>query len=221
MKKLFIILTISTVAVLNLSAQDILFKKDNTVIECIIQKITPDMIEYKRFDNQSGPVMSDYKKSFVKVRYSNGTTEQFTDNGATAVPAQPVVAATPVVTPAAVAAPVPVPIATTSDDAAVNCAKGTLDSKIFYKGENCGSVGTGVAAALLTPIGGLVVQSMKSGKAIETQDLNYPDVKQWANNDYKQCYMTTANATKKKKLGNALLGGSIAWILWVLLIRQA
>ena len=217
MKKLFTIVVLCFAAIVNLSAQDLLFKTDNTVIECFIQKITPDMVEYKTSDNPNGPVMSDYKKSFMKVRYANGKTENFTQNIPVTVQT-PVPAQVPVPTYAPTTTlPVPTPpVINTTENARANCEKGKQDSKVYYTGEKCGATGTGFAC-LLTPIGGLIAYSIHLGKPIPQQNLKYPDNKLWENNDYKQCYTDTAVATKKKKLGGALLAGSGIWALLLLI----
>jgi len=81
MKKLLKILLIFTLCLIsiNTNAQDIITKKDGTDIKAKVIEMTTTVIKYKRFENQSGPVISVKKSDVLMVRYENGTKDVFED----------------------------------------------------------------------------------------------------------------------------------------------
>ncbi len=58
-------------------AQDTLIKRNNEKIVIVIRSVDPDVIKYKRFDYQEGPVFTVGKWELKSIAYSNGATESF------------------------------------------------------------------------------------------------------------------------------------------------
>jgi opacity protein-like surface antigen len=56
-------------------SQDIIYKKDGSEIETKIVEITNDMIKYKRFDQQTGPLRNMPKSDVFMIIYEDGTKE--------------------------------------------------------------------------------------------------------------------------------------------------
>ena len=60
-------------------AQDIITKQDNTTIRALVEEIGDDVIVYRAWDNQGGPI---YRISTAKVKmiqFRNGSVEHFSD----------------------------------------------------------------------------------------------------------------------------------------------
>lgn len=74
MKKLFFIL-ISLGLMINLKAQDQLFKKDGSRLLVRVSEVTPDEVKYKPYSNLNGPVYVVDKSNIVLIIYENGTSE--------------------------------------------------------------------------------------------------------------------------------------------------
>jgi len=75
MKPLFILLCLCWA--LGLSAQDQLFKRDNSKLEVKILEITPAEVKYKLFTYQEGPTISIARNDVVLIIYQNGQHEVF------------------------------------------------------------------------------------------------------------------------------------------------
>ena len=58
-------------------SQDIITKTDGNQIEAVVIKVSEDEIEYKRFDNQEGPVYVIDKDKVFMINYSNGSKDVF------------------------------------------------------------------------------------------------------------------------------------------------
>jgi len=78
MKKslLFTLMFFCAVAVL---AQDKIYKKDQTVIECKVIEVGLDEVKYKETDIQDSPIISVAIESLLKVELSNGRVIEFKD----------------------------------------------------------------------------------------------------------------------------------------------
>ena len=57
-------------------AQDIIWKKTGEKIEAKVIKITDEEIEYKKYDNLSGPVYSIESYSIIQITFENGEIEK-------------------------------------------------------------------------------------------------------------------------------------------------
>ncbi len=72
------IISLSFVAFINtISAQDLIIKKDGSEIETKVIEVGIDIIKYKKFDNQDGPVYSLEKEDVFMIRYGNGSKDVF------------------------------------------------------------------------------------------------------------------------------------------------
>lgn len=60
-----------------LPAQDILFLKDGRWIEAKVLEVQPEVVKYKLFDFQDGPLYTVYKSEVRKIQYENGRVEWF------------------------------------------------------------------------------------------------------------------------------------------------
>lgn len=62
----------------NLLAQDIIFKNDKTEIKTKVIEITNDVVKYREWDNQSGPIYNIQKSQVFMITYQNGKREYMT-----------------------------------------------------------------------------------------------------------------------------------------------
>lgn len=60
-------------------AQDIIFRKNGTDIQAIVQKSGTDEVRYKKFDNQNGPIYRLKKSEIAMIRYEDGDRDVFND----------------------------------------------------------------------------------------------------------------------------------------------
>ena len=64
------------------SAQDMIVKKDGTVIQAKVTKIGTSEVEYKKWSNQDGPQYSIAISDILAINYKNGEKETFDNVGA-------------------------------------------------------------------------------------------------------------------------------------------
>lgn len=69
-----------TLLINNLSAQDVLHKKNGQSLEVKIEEIASDEVKYRLFNNLEGPLYSLDKIDVQKIVFENGHTEYYTDN---------------------------------------------------------------------------------------------------------------------------------------------
>lgn len=70
MKKLIFLLTMCVV--FNLSAQDIIVKRNGDELQCRILEVSKNEVKYKRWANQDGPAFSEKKSNIFMIKYENG-----------------------------------------------------------------------------------------------------------------------------------------------------
>lgn len=70
MKKLFFLLTMCVV--FNLSAQDIIVKRNGDELQCKILEVSKNEVKYKRWVNLDGPAFSEKKSDIFMIKYENG-----------------------------------------------------------------------------------------------------------------------------------------------------
>ena len=75
MKHLFVLVLLALSS--NISAQDVIVKKDGSVIQSKVVEITSDVIKYKKFTNLDGPTYSVSVSEILSINYENGETEKF------------------------------------------------------------------------------------------------------------------------------------------------
>src|ERR1700741_2511105 len=73
----YILLLICWLCCTGLSAQDQIFKKDNTKIEAKILEISQNDVKYKLFSHQDGPTIIVNKNDIALIIYQNGVHEVF------------------------------------------------------------------------------------------------------------------------------------------------
>jgi len=76
MRKILLLILVSIFA-LEISAQDLLIKRNGDELETKILEINVQDIKYKRFDNLDGPVITILKSDVFMIKFENGTTETF------------------------------------------------------------------------------------------------------------------------------------------------
>jgi hypothetical protein len=72
-------LTILPLLLLSLSAfsQDVISKKDGTELKVKVTEVTDEAIKYKKFENLDGPTYSLETAKIVKIKYENGSEENY------------------------------------------------------------------------------------------------------------------------------------------------
>jgi hypothetical protein len=84
MKKATLLLVAQIVARCLLS-QDIIILKNGGELKAKVLEVSPDMVKYKKWDNQDGPSYSESKANITMIKYQNGTKDIFsgenTSNG--------------------------------------------------------------------------------------------------------------------------------------------
>jgi hypothetical protein len=84
MRKLFILLSLVS---LNVSAQDVIVKKDGSTILSKVLEVNPADIKYKKFSNQNGPTYTITKAEVMSINYESGDKDVFTDSQPATQPA--------------------------------------------------------------------------------------------------------------------------------------
>ena len=72
-----IILTMLSLAALNVAAQDVVVKKDGSTILAKVLEVNQDNIKYKKFSNQNGPTYTINLSDIMSVNYENGDKDLF------------------------------------------------------------------------------------------------------------------------------------------------
>lgn len=76
---LFLLLLICT-TVFSASAQDMVVKKDGTIIKAKVIKVGSSEVEYKKWTNQNGPIYSISVNELLAINYQNGEKDMFENN---------------------------------------------------------------------------------------------------------------------------------------------
>jgi hypothetical protein len=82
MKKLLFIL-IAVFASISSFSQDIITLKTGDEIKSKVLEVTPDLVKYKKWENQDGPIYSSNKSEVFMIKYINGTKDVFNTSAAT------------------------------------------------------------------------------------------------------------------------------------------
>jgi len=80
-------------------AQDIITLKNGDDIETLIEKVGETEIEYKRWDNQTGPVYVIKKNEIFMIKYRNGSKDLFNQQPPPVTTVTPVAPVTPLTPP--------------------------------------------------------------------------------------------------------------------------
>lgn len=84
MKKLLLFL-IAVFATISSFSQDIVILKTGEEIKSKVIEITTDLVKYKKWENQKGPIYSSNKSEVFMIKYENGTKDVFKDASASQV----------------------------------------------------------------------------------------------------------------------------------------
>jgi hypothetical protein len=76
MKKTTLLLVTQFVAYCLLS-QDVIILKNGSELKAKVLEVSPDVVKYKKWDNQDGPSYSESKTNIVMIKYQNGTKDVF------------------------------------------------------------------------------------------------------------------------------------------------
>jgi hypothetical protein len=76
MKKTTLLLVTQIVAYCLLS-QDVIVLKNGGELKAKILEVLPDVVKYKKWDNQDGPSYSESKTNIIMIKYQNGTKDVF------------------------------------------------------------------------------------------------------------------------------------------------
>lgn len=79
MKKQLLLLLFSVGLYFSSLCQDILVLKNGDEIKVKISEVLPDMVKYKKWDNQDGPMYSESKTNIFMIKYQNGSKDVFTN----------------------------------------------------------------------------------------------------------------------------------------------
>ena len=79
MKKLILLLTLSTITSIAFAQDNILLKNGDEIVAKIFE-VGESNIKYKKFNNQDGPIYTKSKDEIFYIKYSNGEKEMFTNN---------------------------------------------------------------------------------------------------------------------------------------------
>ena len=78
-----IVLSMLSLAVINVAAQDVVVKKDGSTILAKVLEVNQDNIKYKKFSNQNGPTYTINLSDVMSVNYENGEKENFNNSSIT------------------------------------------------------------------------------------------------------------------------------------------
>lgn len=79
MKSLFLFLIVAVYTSVCL-AQDVIVKKDGSVIHAKVLTVEESLITYKAWDNQEGPTYTINKKNVLAINYENGKKDVFSNS---------------------------------------------------------------------------------------------------------------------------------------------
>ena len=83
-----IVLTMLSLAALNVAAQDVVVKKDGSTIIAKVLEVNQDNIKYKKFSNQNGPTYTINLSDVMSVNYENGEKDTFDVTHISSAPAE-------------------------------------------------------------------------------------------------------------------------------------
>ncbi len=78
MKKLLLIIALICVSGI-VKSQDVIVKKDKSEIQALVIRVDDENIEYKKWNNQSGPTFVVSVSKVSLIRYNNGDIDRFDD----------------------------------------------------------------------------------------------------------------------------------------------
>jgi hypothetical protein len=79
-KSLFLALLIIAGTVSNVTAQDVIMKRDGSEIRAKVVEVTSTTVKYNLYDNQDGPAYVVPKTDLFRIKYEGGRIEVFTES---------------------------------------------------------------------------------------------------------------------------------------------
>lgn len=193
-KKLSFLL-LFTALTANLSfAQDLITKKSGEDVKAKVIEVTTTEIKYKKTENLNGPLFTILKSDVFSVRYENGSKDVFNDSNTSEKEKDQ------------------------NNDDMITKAK--ADSKLFYKGRNSGAIWTGAAAAVTSPIIGLIPAIICSSAEPQDDNLNSPNTELMKNTQYNITYKKEAHKIKRGKIWRSFGIGSAIWLVFYLVTNR-
>lgn len=175
MKKLvLIVMAIATIA----KSQDIITLKNGEEINAKIIEIGTSEIKYKK--NETSPLYVINKDDIFMIKYQDGTKDLLNKSENKNIEKRN----------------------ETSEHKEVkdSYSKGVLDANKYYKGENCGAVGTAATTLLLSPLIGIIPAAICSSAPPQINNLKIPNYELMNNPEYMRGYTETAHGIKKGKI---------------------
>jgi hypothetical protein len=169
-------------------SQDLITLKSGQDISAKIIEVGINEIKYKKFDNIDGPTFTISKSDVLITRYKNGTKDIYNVENKEAK---------------------------SNEDMT---SQGAIDATSFYKGRNSGSVWTGVASILTSPVFGLIPAIACSSTEPSDENLNNKNPELMKNSSYNAAYTKKAHKIKKGKVWRGYAIGSGAWLLLFLIL---
>ena len=192
MKKLILSLTATIHTSCCCFSQDIITKKSGEDIQAKVIEVTTSEIKYKKFDNQTGPILTISTMELLMIRYENGSKDIFT------TPQNPVGQ-----------------IQILGTDSAYFSKRGREDAIANYHGQNCGAGWVAATTIYPTIIGGVLTASICSAQEPKDWNLNYPDSTLINNRLYSEAYKKQAHKIKTKKLWHSFRVTSVSLAIFV------
>lgn len=160
-------------------SQDLITTKTGEDIQAKVIEVTNEEVRYKKFDDQTGPILTISTLNLLIIRYENGSKDIFTAPQSTA-PAYYVLGV---------------------DSAAKLSQKGRNDAMEYYDGRNSGAIWVAITTVYPMPIvSGAAVAAICASKEPADHNLNYPDSALMSNPNYNIAYKEQAHKMKTKKL---------------------
>lgn len=78
-----VVLTLLSLAAINVAAQDVVVKKDGSTILAKVLEVNQDNIKYKKFSNPNGPTYTIGLSDVLAVNYENGEKEDYSNSSDT------------------------------------------------------------------------------------------------------------------------------------------
>lgn len=160
-------------------SQDIITTKTGEDIQAKVIEVTTEEVRYKKFDDQTGPILTISTVKLLIIRYENGSKDIFT----------------------APESPEPAYYVLGVDSAAKLSQKGRNDAMEYYDGRNTGATWVAITTVYPVPIvAGAALAAVCASRAPADHNLNYPDSVLMTNPIYKKAYISQAHKMKNEKL---------------------
>jgi hypothetical protein len=180
-QRLLLFITLSWLIGLNVFCQDVITTKNGKEIEAKIEEIGIKEVRYRRYDNLTGPIFVLDKNDIAKIRYANGTTDNYT----------------PVLTEQK---PTFTVTDTLKNSTTLDYQKGLNSATLNYKGYKGASTGTFWATFMVGPLAGLIPAITCSNTPPKQDRYMLPLPINSYSSDFLRGYSSQAHLIKRKKV---------------------